>query len=168
MVGTVEDHEEIRQLMARYCQLLDTQDAAGWASLFSEDGVLDLGGTRTQGTEALQAYVHGLRAAHQNSPIRHLVTNVVINVDGDDATSQSYVVLLNPGAPTPIGMTGTYDDRLRRIDGRWRLVQRHLVPDFFSSGVRAVLRQLPGMGYRAAKIRYRRALQSIRTEPARS
>jgi uncharacterized protein (TIGR02246 family) len=162
MLGTVEDYEEIRQLIASYCHMLDTHDAVGWAALFSEDGMLDLGGAKTQGTDALQAYIEDLRAAHRGYPMRHLVTNVVIDVDGDVAASQSYVVLLNPGGPRLIGMTGRYDDQLRRIDGRWRLLERRLVCDPTPLGVPAVLRQLPAMAHRAARIRYQRARQSIR------
>jgi uncharacterized protein (TIGR02246 family) len=162
MLGAIEDYEEVRQLNARYCHLLDAHDATGWAALFSEDGVLDLGGTKTQGTEALQAYVEGLRAGHRGYPVRHLVTNVVIDVYGDVATSQSYVVLLSPGGPGLIAMMGRYNDQLRRIDGHWRLQERRLDFDPTPPGLRAIVRQLPGMAYRTVKVRYQRALQPVR------
>jgi uncharacterized protein (TIGR02246 family) len=129
MLKNVEDHEEIRQLIARYCHHVDKYEAAEFAALFSEDGVLDSGGNKTQGTEALRNFVERMRSSPQVSPMRHIVTNVVIDVVGDEATSQSYIVLLLPGSPTRIGLTASYDDRLRRVDGQWRFVERRIIPD---------------------------------------
>lgn len=34
--------DDIRQVKARYCRLLDTRDWASWAALFTEDAVLDV------------------------------------------------------------------------------------------------------------------------------
>ncbi len=129
MRGAIEDHEEIRQLIARYCHLVDSHQAAGWAALFTEEGVLDAGGTKVEGIQALESFAESLRGVYETHPMRHVVTNVVIDINGDDARSQSYIQVLNPGPSTSIGMTGIYDDILRRVDGEWRFVQRRMTPD---------------------------------------
>ena len=133
MFENAEDHEEIRQLIARYCHHVDKHEASEWAALFSEDGILDAGVMKTQGTEALRDFVEGMRSNPQIPPMRHIVTNVVIDVQGDEATSQSYILVLRPGEVTQIGLTARYDDRLRRIDGHWRFVERRIIPDLSAS-----------------------------------
>jgi ketosteroid isomerase-like protein len=129
MPAPAQDCEDIRQLIARYCHHVDSVQAKEVVGLFSSDAVLDMAGTKTQGAEAIEAFFEGLRGVYEVRPMLHHVTNVVIDVDGDDATSQSYIVVMVPGDPIEIAMTGRYDDRFRRIDGQWRFVERRMTPD---------------------------------------
>ena len=129
MPVSAQDCEEIRQLIARYCHYVDSVQAKEVVGLFSSDAVLDMAGTKTQGAEAIEAFYEGLRGLYETSPMLHHVTNIVIDVDGDDAESQSYIMVVNPGNPGTIAMTGRYEDRFRRIDGRWRFVERRMTPD---------------------------------------
>jgi ketosteroid isomerase-like protein len=129
MPAPAQDCEEIRQLIARYCHHVDSVQSKEIVGLFSSDAVLDIAGTKTVGTEAIEAFFEGLRAVYDVKPMLHHVTNVLVDVDGDEATSQSYILVVVPGDPIAIAMTGRYDDRFRRIDGQWRFVERRMTPD---------------------------------------
>jgi ketosteroid isomerase-like protein len=129
MSGSAQDAEEIRQVIARYCHYLDSVQPKLVASLFSDDAIVDIDANRVEGIGAIEAFYEGLRAVYDLTPMVHHVTNVVIDIDGDDATSQSYILVLNLGNPTAVGTTGRYDDRLRRIDGEWRFVARRAIFD---------------------------------------
>jgi uncharacterized protein (TIGR02246 family) len=133
MSGPAQDCEEIRQLIARYCHHVDSVQAKEVTALFSDDAVVEIGGSETRGAEAIEAFYTGLKAVYDVAPMLHHVTNVVVDVDGDEATSQSYILVLGIGNPTTISMTGRYEDRLRRIDGEWRFTERRMTPDLAPS-----------------------------------
>jgi hypothetical protein len=55
-----DDLEQLRQLKARYCRLLDGKDWAAWRALFADDFVSDTtasGGKRIEGADAFVAFV---------------------------------------------------------------------------------------------------------------
>ena len=126
MPASPEDSDEIRQLIARYCLHFDAHEATEWASLFTPDGVFELGPVRAEGTDALEKFA---ASASTDTVVRHIATNVVIDVTGDEARSESYLIILRPAAESPISMVARYEDRLRRIDGRWRFSERRVIPD---------------------------------------
>ena len=127
--------EEIRQLMARYCLYYDTYRGSEWAALFTDDGVIEFeDGSRFTGTEEFEAL-----AANAPPPTerihRRFIENLIMDVDGDSATAESYVFGLDaPGADAPILIAGVgrYQDVLRRVDGRWLLAERKIFGDVTS------------------------------------
>jgi len=54
-VQAIEDREAIRELTARYCQLVVSGQSLEVADLFTEDGVMEFGENVTRGREALKA-----------------------------------------------------------------------------------------------------------------
>jgi hypothetical protein len=64
----------------------------------------------------------------ENGATRHLLNNQLIEVDGDDATAQSYVYVTEQGAngrPSPWSQGARrWRDRWQRVDTGWRLVDR--------------------------------------------
>jgi uncharacterized protein (TIGR02246 family) len=117
-----DDVDQIRQLIARYCHLVDARRIEEWVDCFTDDGVFELRGSRTQGRDALLKMGEGIRQSGMSS--RHWVTNVLVDVDGDEATSESYLMMLSATAEPVIGVSGVYRDRVRRVDGRWRFAER--------------------------------------------
>jgi hypothetical protein len=61
--------------------------------------------------------------------MRHLVTNIVIEGDGDRAHVECYVTAVTGSPQTPNRMTGFYDDELVKQNGRWLLHRRRLTAD---------------------------------------
>ena len=61
--------------------------------------------------------------------MRHMVTNIVIEGDGEHVKVESYVVAVTGSATTPSSTTGFYDDELVKQSGRWRIHRRRLALD---------------------------------------
>jgi hypothetical protein len=64
-----------------------------------------------------------------NGRARHWNANMVIEGDGDTATMRCYLLNLTAGAGRMAGTTGIYEDQLRKVDGAWRFVERHIAVD---------------------------------------
>ena len=130
------DYEEIRQLLGRYNLAIDLGDAAGWAATFAPGWVFRCTGVPdghplgvTVGrSDALIAYAEtSYRITHGRA--RHWNANTVIEGDGETATMRCYMLNLTAGSGKVAGTTGIYEDRLRKVDGDWRFVERHIEID---------------------------------------
>lgn len=126
----LEAEAEVLRTLAAYAHAIDYGDESGWVDCFTPDGafrVRDGSGAITRevvGHEALAAFI----AQHTRAPDyahRHLALNAVVELDGDRATSRSYLlVLVDQDAPT-VRLFGRYVDRLvQGADGRWRFEER--------------------------------------------
>lgn len=132
--GTAQDFVDINQLFARYDFAIDNGDAAGWAAVFTPDGVFRDPSWCAIGRQQLAAVVDSEKhAMGSDQRMHHVPTIGPINYqDRDHATVHSTVMVVTErGAGHPdggIGITGSYDDTLVRKDGRWlfafRLVHR--------------------------------------------
>jgi hypothetical protein len=134
------DYELIRQLLGHYNMAIDLGDAEGWAATFTPDGVFrctglpegnPLGG-RYEGTDELVAYAK-THFGIAKGRARHWNANLVIECDGETATMRCYLLALTAGAGKLAGTTGIYEDRLRKVDGEWRFVERHIDVDDLTS-----------------------------------
>jgi ketosteroid isomerase-like protein len=125
MPSLADDRDAIRELMARYNHAIDGGEAEAWAGLFTADALFETG-QEFRGTDELVAFAEGV--ARSGRRTRHVVANEVIEVDGDGATCQAYL-LLYAGSPPQLALTGTYDDELLRIEGSWRYSRRTFTPD---------------------------------------
>ena len=130
------EYEQIRQLLGRYNLAIDLGDAPAWAATFAPEGVFlctgvpeghPLGG-RVTGVDDLVAYAETSYRVTKGRA-RHWNTNIVIEGDGDTATMRCYMLNLTAGSGKVAGTTGIYDDRLRKVDGEWRFVERHIAVD---------------------------------------
>jgi predicted SnoaL-like aldol condensation-catalyzing enzyme len=128
------DRARIADLFARYYTAVDTHDVEGWLALWAEDGRLDSGHVRAHGPAELRSFIAG-HVVHT----RHLVTNVIVDVDGDRARVQNYMLVLpTSGKPDPIATAHCRSELVRRGDD-WRLVSHVYRPDpsFLPPGVGA-------------------------------
>jgi len=124
----LEDVEAIRVLLIDYGRTLDGRDAAGFAALFARHGEWTATGHRAQGRGEIQAMIERLFANSKAEGQSHILTNFVIDVDGDMACAQSRFYVVSPteeGAPR-IRLSGRYDDLLTREDGAWKFLRRAL------------------------------------------
>jgi hypothetical protein len=119
----------IQQLYAAYATAADRGDGKGFADCFTADGEMDMGGARTaQGARALAEFAERIPVSAPG--VRHVTTNVVIDVDGDSAMGHAYLMLVNSSAAPPAIMrTGMYEDHLVRSTFGWRFARRRFVPD---------------------------------------
>lgn len=134
--GYAEDRAQIVDLQARYVFAMDYLDADGYAAVFAEDGVLDWARGLVEGREAIREFMatgtydftRGAPAAQtpdgKNWPstVRHLITNQVIEVDGNKATALTYWIQFNNNArrdQVEWMLFGSWYDEFVKIDGEW-------------------------------------------------
>lgn len=133
------DRSEIEDLQSRYLFALDWQNPELYASTFTEDGVLVWAGGTVKGRKAIveemkEAREVDKRAIAGTSPVRpfrrrHFISNVVLRIDGDRATSRAYWFEFNNDMRDRrpyLGAYGHYQDELRRVDGRWLFTRRQI------------------------------------------
>ena len=128
----LEDEREIRDLLIRYAQRLDLRDHHGYAALFARDGTWSGRMGEATGPEAIEAMlVEGLGPAPENfrnTQNFHLMSNLLIEVDGDTATAESRLTYFARKDGRPVAMlAGRYEDELVREDGRWRFKSRRVI-----------------------------------------
>jgi hypothetical protein len=124
----VEDQLAIRELVARYNYAIDEERPEEWVGTFVADGTFESTalGTHT-GADALLVFAKGYIAAFEG---RHVTSDFVVTVDGDEATARCYLVAVNAKTTPPsILTTAVYDDVLRRTPDGWRFVHRKVTPD---------------------------------------
>jgi SnoaL-like protein len=122
MPTAVEDKDAIRELMAEYCFRLDDGRYEDMAALFTEDGTWDTAFGKATGRPAIAELARGIRAraGAQRPRAAHLVTNIVISLDGAHAEVRSnWVVMQNSAHGPMIGSGGGYADQIVQQDGRW-------------------------------------------------
>jgi hypothetical protein len=144
----LEDRTELRDLSARYCRALDDRDMPGLLELFCADaGFLHaIDGRGPVGHAELERFYSDVLAGYGFSVhVPH--AQVVETLDGDDATG--WVI---GSAELAIGdrvvrTALRYDDRYRRIDGRWRFARRTTSFWYFAD-----LDQLPTLGGTAERV----------------
>jgi len=124
-MGVLEDKDAIRELLACYCFHFDNGEFERWLELFTEDAVFDLGTRgRFAGRDALRTFLTIIPLTDGLPGMRHCVMNSIVAVDGDRATAQSYVAVVQGGRTVGINVMGRYEDRLIKHNGAWRFAER--------------------------------------------
>jgi 3-phenylpropionate/cinnamic acid dioxygenase small subunit len=126
----IADTQDVTDVLYRYATALDTRDWALLAQVFAPEAVYTIGahGDFT-GPEAIGAKIASLIGGYEST--RHMITNPVIEVDGDAARAscylhgQHYMPDQRTGGNT-YGIGGTYRDELRRTAAGWRITRRVL------------------------------------------
>jgi hypothetical protein len=129
----VADRQAITDLIYRYCRSVDRLDIPLGHSIWHDDGIADYGETVYQGDgrgvidHICAQHAHTLHHSHQ-------VSNIIIDLDGDHAGSESYVTaslrIMRDGQLKQMSVWGRYIDRWSRRDGRWGLDKRISIRDF--------------------------------------
>ena len=127
----LSDRVAIEERLYIYAHLLDSQQYDRVASeIFTEDGDIDFGGQRANGRAEIQATVMGYTGVLLGCS--HNISNVIIEVNGDEARAASKVMAWHwfnkPDGgdydPSDLLAIGGYQDRLRRTAEGWRIYQR--------------------------------------------
>ncbi|WP_227980713.1 nuclear transport factor 2 family protein [Nocardia spumae] len=127
-------YRAIERLIADYALCVDQGDFGGVGALFA-DGAFGGSGGRIEGSAAVENLLTGtvIRYGDGTPRTKHLVTNLVIDMDEDEgtATGRSYFTVLQatPDLPLQPIVSGRYDDRFRRADGTWSFAERTVTMD---------------------------------------
>jgi len=121
-----EAQEEIRNLLGRYCELMDAGNFEGLGNLFAAARLCDEHGNAfATGSDEIRAMWDRQTILYDGSPrTRHITANTVIDVDNTNSTAtarSSYVVFqATNGFPLQPIATGRYADTFARgDDGSW-------------------------------------------------
>jgi 3-phenylpropionate/cinnamic acid dioxygenase small subunit len=130
-MSAAEDREAIRELLARYCFLLDGYRLREFAALFTADGEWVSRNGRATGPAAIERLLRGLVPEPAPGKSRkHFTTNIVIELSGDTAEVMSnFLVARDSPAGPVIAVAGTYDDVVVKSEGAWKFKRRRLAHD---------------------------------------
>jgi hypothetical protein len=129
---TFEDWRALNALLMTYAEHVDAGRFAEVAALFEHATyrIVHADGEHVssyRGAAEVRAFCEQTRVHPDGTPrTKHVVTNVVIDVDGDTATARSYATVLQQTDVLPLQpiASGRYVDRFERVDGRWRFADR--------------------------------------------
>jgi len=132
--GPLEDRILIREVMETYAHGVMTRDAELWGSTWAEDAFWalpewpDLEGF--DGKAAIVAgWVESMKVYGLDNCTKPMIYAVMpgsIEVAGDEATAIAYTseIFDDPATGQTMRVRGRYDDRLKKIDGRWVYTRR--------------------------------------------
>ena len=132
MTSTLEAKQAIEELIAQYNQSLDRGDYEAWLACWADDAVFDGLGKVLTGIQAIRGFADGYELDYRQRlhALKHFTINILSRIDGERATSSSYVQLTTlSDKGVRFVLTGRYEDDLRRIDGQWRFARRKLHQD---------------------------------------
>jgi hypothetical protein len=132
-LATLLDRQAITDLIYRYCRSVDRLDVPLGHSVWHEGGHADYGAGAYVGEG--RGSIDAICAQHaQTLHHSHQVTNIVLEVEGDRAGSESYCIAAlrigAPGAVKQITVWSRYVDSWSRKGGRWGLDKRIAIRDF--------------------------------------
>jgi hypothetical protein len=126
--GTPYDFMQIYQLFQQYSYDINVDDGDAWARNFTPDGVFQDPSHCAIGRAALSDIPgHNPRPGKDVKTFHFSMPGPISYVDRNRATVHSTVEVVSEtgaGKPGGISITGTYDDKLTRINGQWKLAYR--------------------------------------------
>jgi SnoaL-like domain len=129
--ATLADTQAITRQIYNYCRSVDRLDVPLGHAVFHEDSYADFPSYQGPGRGWIAAVcVAHLDFLHHS----HQVTNIVIDVDGDRAGSEAYVIAnlrqMDGGKLINRMFSARYIDRWSKRDGHWAIDRRDCVVDF--------------------------------------
>lgn len=131
------DKQAIRDVLARYCRGIDRCDGPLVASCYVEHSYDDHGPFQGTGWELA---TRPDRYSRKNKASHHALCQTLIELDGDVATAESYIVYRRVytddiAVDRLVEGNARYLDRFIRCpDGQWRIQTRRTVMDLSSEG----------------------------------
>ena len=129
VVQQLLDEKSIVDVCVRYATAIDDRDWARLRSCFLPDAVGNYHADRR--LDGAEAIVETIRTAV--TPLtrtQHLVTNFIVDLQGDEATSSCYLHAQHVREGVPDGdkyvIAGRYVDRFARTEDGWRIRERRL------------------------------------------
>ena len=131
---TAGEYVEIQNLYSCYNLCSDAGDAEGYASCFTEDGVmrapqLDLA---IKGRAALVDHKERDKAGRGRNYRRHWNGSLQLEKLAEGKVrGRCYLVAYDgePGSPPVLADCGVYEDTLVEVDGEWKFAERSLTMD---------------------------------------
>lgn len=131
----MSDEREILNLLARYMELVDAAEKEQVAELFRHATVRGRAGgqeTVMVGYDEFLPSKAGERVYEDGTlKTKHLLTNTILEIDGELAHARSYYTVLQATDELPLQpiICGRYHDTLEKVEGAWRFRERIFYAD---------------------------------------
>ena len=126
------DERDIHDVLLRYCRGADRCDRALMAGCFHDDALDDHGSWIASGREVADLVVERVKPGPARA--MHFLGNVRIEVDGDTAFAESYLLAFRHFERDGRDYTRTralrFVDRFTRRDDQWRISERVTADDW--------------------------------------
>jgi ketosteroid isomerase-like protein len=132
-VAELLDKQAITEGLYRYCRSMDRMDKDLFRRTFHPDMVAQY--TPEHIVRSAEEFIEWMWAHHRRYHNHsHQVSNILIEVDGDEAGSESYVHArltrrLPNGRFELMTVMGRYIDRWEKRDGNWKIAHRRYLHD---------------------------------------
>ena len=123
------DKDAITDTLYRYVSTIDTKNYPELRQVFADDAVATYGkATSLEGADAIVAWIG--QATQERTWQHHLLSVYHVDFHGpDDASTLTYHTSHQTSVDDPdtvILIVARYHDRLRRIDGQWKITEKHM------------------------------------------
>lgn len=125
------DLAEIHQLYSAYCHAADRGQGERFGSCFTPDGRLVTNSGEFVGRARIAEF--GVAVPKILPGVRHVLSNIYVEGEGDQAAGSAYLISMSTATGPKMVISGQYDDRLARVDGRWLLAERIVSYDHLPS-----------------------------------
>lgn len=127
---TLEDRVAIDDLFATYAWALDTGDVETWASLFTEDALIEDPRGGFQGSANVREFLEDLRRNPTFPGRQHWIGQTVLEGDSQRCRAKSFalVTALHRTGATNVHLVAWYDDVIVKTDAGWIFEQRIVRP----------------------------------------
>jgi SnoaL-like domain len=128
------DKQEITEVLARYCRAIDRLDEELLRSVYWPDGYDDHMSFAGPVAEFIPEAIRSCASIFKSTV--HSISNILIEVDGDVADSETYFISFNRLSQLRDGREydritcARYIDRFERRHGEWRIARRLVVTDW--------------------------------------
>lgn len=130
--GELADRSAIQDVLVQHCRGVDRADGALLKTAYWPDATVAYGGFNGNAHEfcgILPAAIRGFART------QHSISNVAIDLRGDDARVETYVTAYHytqgeNGADREMTYLGRYLDRMQRRAGVWKISHRQVVMDW--------------------------------------
>jgi len=120
------DRDEITDVLVRYATGIDTKDWPLFRTCFTPDVHADYGDIGVwEGVDAITTYMDETHATMPDT--KHMLTNIAIDVAGDEAAASTYVhavLVVTRDPEVSVDAFGRYVDRFVRTPDGWRIRER--------------------------------------------
>lgn len=128
-IDAVISRQQIADLTMAYCRGVDRADAELLESIFHEDSTVVSGAYNGPGKAFATVICGVVQDAYEQT--FHSIANQWIEVEGDGAVGETYVIAVSTGRDGTDTLTGgRYVDRFTRRAGRWAIAERTFVLDW--------------------------------------
>lgn len=126
------DKTAVAELIAQYNFAIDHDDYQGWANCFAPDGIFDGVIGKFDAHKELDRFTTEVKRLSADSPnLRHYVSNILTEVDGDTARSKCFLLMTSTTKEggTKVVIAGEYEDQLVKHNGKWLFSYRKVRAD---------------------------------------